>query len=608
MGMIFMKLKKPFNLLSAFFFVIGILNGWAIPELNARTVSSNLDAIRVADYTNFTQITLEISNKHFTGEVSSLTKNPPVLMIRLKGVQSDNFGKEYAPETEAFEKISFSTDSNKNLVLTIPLAENVDIEGIFHHNWSEFMTIDLPLKTLNHKYVPPLETIKRLKQEEGKKVVIIDAGHGGLDPGTRGGYYIPVQERMNEKDVALEVAQRLKILLEKDSKYLPLLTRYGDYLPVGFGAKGSNRSDYIESSLYHRVEMAKQYCGDIFISIHLNAIGGRYKQRTVRGFEIFYLGDNYAEKMVADEKNLDIEARESLVNSRPKDSFIISALVKDKILYDSKQLASAIVEEIQTVPGVVLGPRPIRPNRFIVNKQFIMPSVLVELAYLSNKYDHANVKKASTRQAMAASLYRAVETFFYKPDDIPLVAVSTKPNTTQKSVSTSSQRSHKPSTSIPAYHVVRSGDTLSRIAERYGISVRQLRDLNRGTIKRGNRIFPKQKLRLPSSTRTTSSGREIKYKVKRQDTLEKIAIQFGTTVSELKSLNNKRNHLIYPGEELKVIARKQVASAHPINYKVRRGDTLGKIASRFKLSLSQLKRANGLRSNLIQVGQVLMIP
>ncbi len=628
MGKIFMNRRKPFIFFSLVVLSIAALSlsDGNAAQSNSNRSFSNLDAIRIADYTTFSRITLEISNKNFSCTLVPLTKKPPVLMVKLNGVQAGDFGKEYRKDTEAFEKITFSTDADSNLVLTVPLSENVDIEGVFFHVWTDIVTIDLPLKVSNHKFVPDIEQIKKHKdpKEPGssrKKVIVIDPGHGGLDPGAIGKHHVTVKDRLLEKDLALDVARRLANYLNKDSKYLAFLTRYDDYLPAPFGAKGANRSEYIKESLYYRVQLAKEYCGDILVSIHLNS----WWNQSVRGFEIIYFGDQYADAYAADEENPDIKALRAIADIDQKDSFIISSIIKDRILSDSKQLATSIVEEIKNVPGVQLRPRPIYPNRLIVTKQFLMPSVLVELGYLSNKYDHANVKKPETRQKMAASIYKAVDKFFFNPADIPLVAVSSKQQQVTPDPLPSIDRSRPLSTSLPAEHTVRSGETLTRIADRYGVTVNQIRNLNRRQIKRGITIYPGQKLQLPSTIQIQdkddsntvspvakknipSSGNTINYTVQKNDTLEKIAIDFDMSVDEIKSLNGKKSHLIYPGEELKVTPGREVVSARSMQYKVQRGDTLGKIAERFNVSLSRLKQANGLHSNLINVGQILRIP
>ncbi len=672
MGIWIQNINKPLFLLLLIILVQGFI---PFQEAAYARSTPELDHIRVGNYTTFSRITLELSSSKMACKVSTLTEKPPVLLVELIGVKADqdDFGKEYKVESAAFKNITFSYSSKKTL-LTVPLKENVNLDEIHHHTWNDLVTIDLPLKKPNHAYVPPVEEILQNKNEEKKKVVIIDPGHGGFDPGAGRGYYyyVPRKGRLIEKDVAFDVANRLKRYLEKNSKYIPLLTRYGDYLPVPFGAKGDNRKDYWKKSLYYRVQLAKEYCGDIFVSIHLNSIPGRSRQRQARGFEIYYLGDNYADKMMTADKNQDIAALEALgVDLSNEESMIISALKKDKILYDSKQLASAIIQKIQNVPGVILRPRPIRPNRYIVTKQFLMPSVLVELGFLSNKYDHANFKKTETRKKMASSLYEAIDTFFYKPTEIPLVALESdkkEPSTVSNTVS-STKRIATTSASSQS-HKVRRGETLTTIAAKYGITVSQLRTLNRRKIGRRDRIYIGQKLLLPfdvdsqseSKAASSSSGmvtytvrpndtlekialkfnttinnlkrlnhirgsliypddklkvtpgkstsRVFYHTVRRGDTLEKIAHKYDTTVRQLKSLNRKRSSLIYPGDKLKIVVggKYEVASARPINYKIRRGDTLGKIADRFNTSVNRLKRVNGLRSNIIRAGKILQIP
>ena len=106
---------------------------------------------------------------------------------------------------------------------------------------------------------------------------------------------------------------------------------------------------------------------------------------------------------------------------------------------------------------------------------------------------------------------------------------------------------------------------------------------------------PKVKLR-----RVASAGKT--YKVRRGDTLGKIARKFRVSLPKLKKLNNLRGHRIYPGQKLKLV----LASA-ATRYKVRRGDNLFKIGRRFGVSVGELRRLNSMRSSRIFVGQTLLV-
>lgn len=143
-------------------------------------------------------------------------------------------------------------------------------------------------------------------------------------------------------------------------------------------------------------------------------------------------------------------------------------------------------------------------------------------------------------------------------------------------------------------HIVRAGDNLTTIARRYGTSVHALRNANN---LRGNRIYINQKLKLPPS------GRSIIYAAQRGDSLFRIAQRYGTRVSLIKEVNNLRRNRIYVGQKIRI----PVKSTRIAKYRVKRGDHLTKIASKFGTSVYAIKKANALRSDRIFRGQVLKI-
>jgi len=164
---------------------------------------------------------------------------------------------------------------------------------------------------------------------------------------------------------------------------------------------------------------------------------------------------------------------------------------------------------------------------------------------------------------------------------------------------------------------VQYGDTLSDIAKSLGTSMRSLQQAN--NISNAHRIYPGQVLLVdgaPSlaaaSTAAENPARPSQYRVRRGDTLEKIAGQFAVSMRQLQEVNNIDNpHRIYPGQLLQVGGDSTVAdsSARPDQYRVRRGDTLEEIAGRLGLSVGQLQTANRINNpHRIFMGQVLLIP
>lgn len=163
-------------------------------------------------------------------------------------------------------------------------------------------------------------------------------------------------------------------------------------------------------------------------------------------------------------------------------------------------------------------------------------------------------------------------------------------------------------------HRVRRGESLSVIAQRYGTSVNQI--VRENGMRSPDRIWPGQQLRVPdrgpapAAAVATGPGGEVKHRVRTGDSLWRVAQRYGTTVDRIRRQNNLRSDLLQPGQVL-IIRPGSVAATSGSRqaYVVRRGDTLGKIAQRQRVSLNRLLSANGLtKRSVIYPGQRLWLP
>lgn len=175
----------------------------------------------------------------------------------------------------------------------------------------------------------------------------------------------------------------------------------------------------------------------------------------------------------------------------------------------------------------------------------------------------------------------------------------------------SSSRSTSSSSERVVYKV-RRGDTLGKIASRYGVTVSQLRNWNnlRSTV-----IRPGQRLNIYGGSSGSSSSSEpretrVVYKVRRGDNLTAIAKKYGVTVADLRKWNNISGSRINAGQNLTIYTNGSGSSntgSRQITHIVRRGDNLTTIARRYGVSVNNIKEWNNLRSNKILVGQRLKI-
>jgi N-acetylmuramoyl-L-alanine amidase len=263
--------------------------------------------------------------------------------------------------------------------------------------------------------------------DNGPRVVIIDPGHGGEDPGTLG------NGKLQEKDVVLDIAKKLATELGSKGGYDVRLTRDGDYFV----------------RLAKRKEIANAGNGDLFVSIHANSA----PNRRANGTEVFFVSPRGASDQAAREL-ADRENAADLVGgvSPHADDDVLSILVDLKMsdsVQKSNDLAGLVGEELvrDRVSECVT-----KQAGFLVLKSLAMPSILVEVGFLTNSSDVDKLKRPEYRQAYASCLARAVDRYFDRY--APVVAES------------------------DGKHRVARGETLWSIARRYDMSVDDLRARN----------------------------------------------------------------------------------------------------------------------------------
>ncbi|MCH5167056.1 MAG: LysM peptidoglycan-binding domain-containing protein [Erysipelotrichales bacterium] len=159
------------------------------------------------------------------------------------------------------------------------------------------------------------------------------------------------------------------------------------------------------------------------------------------------------------------------------------------------------------------------------------------------------------------------------------------------------------------YYIVKAGDTLYAIANKFGVSVDAIKKLNNLT---SNSLSINQKLKIPTTetkpTPPSTSTKTNTYTVVKGDTLYAIANKYKTTVDELKKLNNLTSNTLSVGQVLKLPTSSTSEGASQTTYTVVKGDTLYAIANKFGTTVDAIKSLNSLTSNNLNIGQVLKIP
>lgn len=162
-------------------------------------------------------------------------------------------------------------------------------------------------------------------------------------------------------------------------------------------------------------------------------------------------------------------------------------------------------------------------------------------------------------------------------------------------------------------YTVRPGDTLSKIAREYGTTVSNIVSLN-PSITNPNLIYPGEVFTIRKNSNTDTNGNTNSttiYTVVRGDTLSEIALKYNTTVSNLVRLNNISNpNLIYPGEKLIISNNTNLGNeCGKVLYIIKRGDTLTKIANEFDTTISEIATLNNIKNpNLIYAGETIRVP
>lgn len=217
--------------------------------------------------------------------------------------------------------------------------------------------------------------------------VVIDPGHGGLDPGA-------IRQGLQEKDIVLDVALEAARLIDRIPGYRAVLTRRTDYYP----------------SLARRVQIASEEDGDLFLSVHCNT----HRRAAVSGMEVYFLSlqgatDREARELADKENAADLVG---LARGQVHDDLVMNILMDlrmSQVLHESARLAEHLLGAA-AASGVIQG-RKIKQARFQVLSSLAMPSALVELAYLSNGEDLALLKEREGRRRLASMLVEGVLTW-----------------------------------------------------------------------------------------------------------------------------------------------------------------------------------------------------
>jgi N-acetylmuramoyl-L-alanine amidase len=233
--------------------------------------------------------------------------------------------------------------------------------------------------------------ISKHADNDPRPLVVIDPGHGGIDSGTKS-----YDGKVDEKDVVLAFGLKLREAIEKSGKYRVAMTR----------------SDDTFIALTERVQFARQRSAALFISIHADSVPRSEGQ--AEGASVYTLSEHASDaeagRLAEKENKSDIIAGVDL-SSEPNDvANILIDLAQRETKTFSVQFARTLVSDIKRDTPLHL--RPVKSAGFIVLKAPDVPSVLVELGYMSTRGDLKNLVSPEWRARTAAAMAQAVDAFF----------------------------------------------------------------------------------------------------------------------------------------------------------------------------------------------------
>ena len=270
----------------------------------------------------------------------------------------------------------------------------LDLEAILQQEFDELVesqTVDLESATNSKLSAKSL--IKDLQASENKEkqmfTLVIDPGHGGIDSGAVG------KQGTREKVIVLEFAKILAEKLRRIGSFRVLMTRTGD--------------EFI--SLRKRLDFNRQSKADLFISVHADSLS----QQQVRGATVYFLSKKASDKISAElaesENRVDLLAGLSLDTPNSAVADILVDLTTRETKHYSKQFSKILVSNLGKEIELIQT-NPIRSAAFAVLKAPDVPSVLLELGYLSNPEDEKLMRTQLWQHLAAKAVVKSVEQFF----------------------------------------------------------------------------------------------------------------------------------------------------------------------------------------------------
>jgi len=217
----------------------------------------------------------------------------------------------------------------------------------------------------------------------GRKKIVIDAGHGGKDPGGRKLF------GLKEKELNLAVAKELYELLNGEEIFDVILTRSTDeFIPLA-----------------DRSVMANNFKADIFVSIHANAS----RDRREKGFEIYFMSEKASDPWaaeVADYENSVITLEDGAGPQADPAAMLLHSMARNEYLNEGSRIAGLVTAEMEKRTPFIN--RGVKQAAFYVLRGTYSPGILVEMGFMTNSSDQKHMNDKKTRAKIANSIYKGI--------------------------------------------------------------------------------------------------------------------------------------------------------------------------------------------------------
>lgn len=455
-------------------------------------------------------------------------------------------------------------------------------------------------------------------EDRAVRKVIIDPGHGGTDSGATG-------NNLLEKDYNLLI-----------SKYM-----YDRFKELGVPVAITRDSDTTLSPT-DRVNTILNKFGNssdvILISNHVNSGGGE-------GAEVIYAlrnRDTLARRILENIGTTGQTTRKYYQRRLPSDTskdyyfihrntgnlepliveygFIDDTKDVEFLKENYKELAEAVIAAVANYIGVpYTPPEGITTNTYVVQKGDSLYSIANKLGTTVSELKKENNLTTNTLQIgevlriPTKEIYEGEENVYIVQKGDTLYSIATANNTTvdelkkannlTSNILSTGQLLKIPSALLPeSTYIVKKGDSLYSIANKYNTTVDELKRINNLT---SNILSIGQVLKLPSDKVSDVEKEEntINYTVQKGDSLYSIARKYSTTIDKIKDLNNLTTNLLSIGQVLLIPTDTNLETT----YTVQKGDSLYSIAKKYDTTVDRLKQLNNLKSNLLSIGQILIV-